>query len=266
MSERNIEVVRAIHAAFNAGGVDTAFGMFAANFECDMSRAIGFNVDRDLYDLAGFRRLVEEYASSWEVFELRPEEFLAAGDQVVTPFANRARGRAGIEVQGRGAFVWTVRDGAVVRACLFQERDEALKAAGLIGAMSGENVEIVRRVMDAWNRRDLGAVMTLIEPDIEVEVSIGSPIDGTYHGLQAGSGFLKELWSQFESYRSEMTECIPAGDQVFVGVLHVGTGKGSGAKVEMPGWQVWGFHSGKLISWRNLASRSEALEAAGLLE
>jgi ketosteroid isomerase-like protein len=131
VSRHNIELVCAVHAAFNAGEVEAAFSLFAPDFECDMSRAIGLNVDRDLYDLAGFRRLVDEYASSWEAFELGPEEFLAAGDRVVTPFTNRARGRAGIEVRGRGTFVWTVRDGAVVRACLFQERDEALKAAGL---------------------------------------------------------------------------------------------------------------------------------------
>jgi ketosteroid isomerase-like protein len=111
--------------------------------------------------------------------------------------------------------------------------------------MSEENVEIVRRVMDAWNRRDLGAAAALVEPEVEVEVSIGSPIDGTYHGVEAGLGFLAELWSQFESYRSEMTECMPAGDQVYVGVLHVGTGKGSGAKVEMPGWAGLGFPLGQ---------------------
>ncbi len=131
VSRPNIELVRSVHAAFNAGDVDAAFNMLAPDFECDMSRAIGLNVDRDFYDLAGFRRLVTEYASNWEAFELGPEEFLASGDQVVTPFTNRGRGRAGIEVRGRGTFVWTVRDGAVVRACLFQERGEALEAAGL---------------------------------------------------------------------------------------------------------------------------------------
>jgi ketosteroid isomerase-like protein len=41
------------------------------------------------------------------------------------------RGRDGIEVQSRGIVVWTVREGLIVRFCLYQDRREALEAAGL---------------------------------------------------------------------------------------------------------------------------------------
>jgi ketosteroid isomerase-like protein len=131
MSEENVEIVREGYAAFNRGDVDAAFEAFAPEFECDMSRAVGVNVARDIYDLEQFRRLFDEYVGSWEFFQLGPDEFLDAGDRVVVPFTNRARGRGGIELQGRGTFVWTIRDGAIVRACLYQEREEALEAAGL---------------------------------------------------------------------------------------------------------------------------------------
>ena len=47
------------------------------------------------------------------------------------PFTNVARGRDGIEVQARGVWVWTIRDGACARVTLYQEREEALEAAGL---------------------------------------------------------------------------------------------------------------------------------------
>ena len=96
-----------------------------------MSRAVGFNVDQDIYDLDQFRRLFDEFVDTWESFQLGPEEFLDAGNDVVVPFTNRVRGRDGIELQARGTFVWTIRDGAIVRACLYQERAEALEAAGL---------------------------------------------------------------------------------------------------------------------------------------
>jgi uncharacterized protein len=131
MSEENVEVVRAAFDAYNRGDVEAAFKDLAPEFECDMSRAVGFNVDRDTYNRDQFRRLFDEYVRSWESFRLGPEEFLDAGDHVVVPFTNRARGRDGIELQGRGTFVWTIRGGAVVRACLYQDRDEALEAAGL---------------------------------------------------------------------------------------------------------------------------------------
>ena len=131
MSQENVEVVRQGYEAFNRGDIEAAFKHFAPDFECDMSRAVGFNVDRDIYDLDQFRRLFDEYVGSWEDFRLGADEFLDAGDDVVVPFTNRVRGRDGIELQGRGTFVWTIRDGPVVRACLYQERAEALEAAGL---------------------------------------------------------------------------------------------------------------------------------------
>ncbi|MGH2992133.1 MAG: nuclear transport factor 2 family protein [Solirubrobacterales bacterium] len=131
MSQENVEIVRAAFDAYNRGDVGAAFKDAAPDFELDMSRAVGFNIDRDVYDLAQFRRLLAEFAGSWESFRLGADEFIDAGEHVVTPFTNRARGRDGIELQARGAWVWTIRDRAIVRGCLYQEREEALEAAGL---------------------------------------------------------------------------------------------------------------------------------------
>ena len=72
-----------------------------------------------------------EFAALWESFRLEIHEFIDAGDQVVTPFTNHLRGREGIELEGRGAWVWTIRDALIVQVCLYQERREALEAAGL---------------------------------------------------------------------------------------------------------------------------------------
>jgi hypothetical protein len=41
------------------------------------------------------------------------------------------RGRDGIEVQARGAWLCTIRDGLVARICLYQEVQAARAAAGL---------------------------------------------------------------------------------------------------------------------------------------
>jgi ketosteroid isomerase-like protein len=133
MSQENVEIVRRAYDAFNRGDIDAAFKAVAPDFEFDMSRAVGFNIDRDVYDLIQFRRLFDEYVGSWEAFRLGPDEFIDAGEHVVVPFTNRASGRGGIEVQARGTINWRIRDGALVSACLYQERDEALKGAGLPG-------------------------------------------------------------------------------------------------------------------------------------
>jgi ketosteroid isomerase-like protein len=53
-------------------------------------------------------------------------------DTVVLIGRVQERGRAsGIAVESRGAAVWTLRDGKIVRFKIYQSSDEALKALGL---------------------------------------------------------------------------------------------------------------------------------------
>jgi ketosteroid isomerase-like protein len=51
----------------------------------------------------------------------------------VVPNTATFRGRQGIEVVARSAFVFTVENGQITRFRLFQERAEALQSAGLRG-------------------------------------------------------------------------------------------------------------------------------------
>ena len=62
---------------------------------------------------------------------LEPQEFIEAGEHVVVPCTFHATGRDGIELQARVTWTFTIRDGAVERICLYQERQEALEAVGL---------------------------------------------------------------------------------------------------------------------------------------
>jgi len=129
MSQENVEIVRRCYEAFDRGDLDAAFEDFAPDFALDLSRAIG--IDRGTYNLAQFRRLTEQFAENWESARYEADELIDAGEHVVMPFTNRLRGRDGIEVQARGIWLGTIRDGLIVRICLYQELDEALQAAGL---------------------------------------------------------------------------------------------------------------------------------------
>src|SRR2546423_70825 len=129
MSQENVEIVRRSYEALDRGDIDAAFEDFAPDFELDMSRAIG--MDRSMYSLAQFRRLTEQFAETWESVRYEADELIDAGEHVVMPFTNRFRGRDGIEVQARGTWLGTIRDGVIVRICLYQELQEALEAAGL---------------------------------------------------------------------------------------------------------------------------------------
>ena len=129
MSRANVELIRRQIEALNRKDWDAAFKDAAPEAEFDLSRAVG--IDRGVYTLGQMRRLAEEFAKAWESVQYGADEFIDAGEHVVTPFTNHLRGRDGIEVQARGTWVFTIHDGAVVRACLYQEFEEALEAAGL---------------------------------------------------------------------------------------------------------------------------------------
>jgi ketosteroid isomerase-like protein len=129
MSQENVELIRRQIEALNRQDWDAALKDAAPEAEFDLSRAVG--IDRGVYTFSQTRRLMEEFAKAWESVQYGADEFIDAGEHVVTPFTNHLRGRDGIEVEARGIWVWTIRDGAIVRVCLYQEREEALEAAGL---------------------------------------------------------------------------------------------------------------------------------------
>jgi ketosteroid isomerase-like protein len=131
MSEENVEIVRAFIDAADRADWDAMLKDAAPEFEVDLSRAVG--PLHGVYRLDQVRPLLEEFAESWEAplrFEAT-DEFIEAGEHVVLPWTMYVRGRDGIEVPSRVTWVWTIRDGAIVRMCMYQERQEALEAVGL---------------------------------------------------------------------------------------------------------------------------------------
>jgi ketosteroid isomerase-like protein len=129
MSQENVEIVRAAVDAANGGDWDAVFKDAAPSFEVDLSRAVG--PLHGVYGLDQWRSAVEDFAGSWESLRFETGELIDAGEHVVVPWTMHARGRDGIEVPSRVTWVWSIRNGAIVRACMYQERQEALEAAGL---------------------------------------------------------------------------------------------------------------------------------------
>ena len=129
MSQENVEIVRAVLEKLNRGEWDAVVEDNGPDFQFDFSRAIG--PQRGVFGPDGVPEFFRELAEHWESIRFEADEFLIAGDCVVTPFTNRFRGRDGIEVQARAALVWTLSDRKVASVTFYQERREALEAAGL---------------------------------------------------------------------------------------------------------------------------------------
>jgi ketosteroid isomerase-like protein len=115
--------------AYNREDSDAFVKDAAPGFELDFSRAVG--PWRGVFGLDQARRVVEEFQETWESDWVEPHEFIEAGDHVVMPGTQHLKGRDGIEVVVRATFVFTIRNGAIERNTMYQEKEDALEALGL---------------------------------------------------------------------------------------------------------------------------------------
>jgi ketosteroid isomerase-like protein len=130
MSEENVEIVRKAIEAWNRRDVAAARALWRSDAEVDWSRSLGplKGVYRGRGESQSFQ---DEFWSTFEEVELEPHGFTDAGSDVVVPNTAHLRGREGVEVIARSTFVFTVENGQITRLRMFQERAEALEAAGL---------------------------------------------------------------------------------------------------------------------------------------
>ena len=135
--------------------------------------------------------------------------------------------------------------------------------------MSQENVEIVRRVAEAYNRRDVGAMLNQLHPEIEwqpwlqVQLGGGATVYRGHHGVREGIRDGEEAFSEIQAQPSEIRDL---GDRaVAIGHLRA-RGKESGAITESAIAWIVEFKDGKVIRVREYLDPGEALKAAGLSE
>jgi ketosteroid isomerase-like protein len=132
--------------------------------------------------------------------------------------------------------------------------------------MSQENVEVVTRLVEAWNAADVEAILVLFHVECEVVFPPEVPEPGPFRGHAELRGWIEGFLAAWESHRAEVVE-VTVEDGVVLAMLHL-TGRGSESGIEMDETDahLFAFRDGKVISWRNFADRTEALEAAGLSE
>ena len=81
--------------------------------------------------VAGVRQFFHRWEGPLAGYEFELEEAIDMGDEVFTVLRQRAKGKgSGVPVEGRIAQIWTFREGKVVRYRGFQDKAEALRAAG----------------------------------------------------------------------------------------------------------------------------------------
>jgi ketosteroid isomerase-like protein len=130
MSQENVEIVRRAIEAANRGDWDGVLRDAAPDLVFDNSRALGewrgVQIGHDQV-----KRMFEAFAEPWESIRVDLDEVIEVDDRVLDRRTATMHGRGGIEVTTTTYYVSTFRGGKVIRIVYFENRAEALEAAGL---------------------------------------------------------------------------------------------------------------------------------------
>ena len=134
--------------------------------------------------------------------------------------------------------------------------------------MSQENVELVRRAYEAFNRAGLDALLEYVHPDAEYDITAAiGPYAGVYYGRTAIRNLFADYFEAWESVRLKPEDFIEVDeDRVVVPFRVHARGKGSGVEVEAQITHVWTVRDGKAVRMAAYNDKAEALEAVGLSE
>jgi uncharacterized protein len=127
-----------------------------------------------------------------------------------------------------------------------------------------ENVELLKRGYEAFNRGELEAVFARLDPEIEWVTDERVPFAGTYHGHDEIRRLLRDQQEVFGQLTMEPYEFFETGDQVVAFVRQRARGHASGAEIVITIGHLWTIRDGKAVRWQGFPEREKALEAAAL--
>jgi ketosteroid isomerase-like protein len=130
VSQENVEVVRRRIEFYNRRDLEALRTLHDPDVELDWSVSPG--VQAGVYrGIDAVERVYTDGFDGWQEILVEPDCLMDAGESIVVPNISRLRGREGIEVSAQSTVVFTVRDRRLIRVCLYQKTEEALKAVGL---------------------------------------------------------------------------------------------------------------------------------------
>jgi ketosteroid isomerase-like protein len=133
--------------------------------------------------------------------------------------------------------------------------------------MSQQNAEIVRRGIDAFNRRDVDLLADLTTPDFEWFPALPGSLEADgYRGREGMETYFAEIRGTWEQLRVLVDDVRDLGDGALVLGRTEGRGRASGVQVDAPIGIVFDFRRGKVSRVRAHLDHGEALKAVGLAE
>jgi ketosteroid isomerase-like protein len=133
--------------------------------------------------------------------------------------------------------------------------------------MSTENAEILRRLNEAFNRRDIDDAVQYLDPQVELHPGVQVPDEESrYLGRDGLTEWFRSATEPWEKITVEHKELIDVpGDRVLAVERWVFRGR-DGIELELELPNVYAFRDGLIVRIDGFTDKAEALEAAGFEE
>ena len=133
--------------------------------------------------------------------------------------------------------------------------------------MSEENLDIPRRLIDAYNRGDIPSFLDYLDPDVEW-IPIMAALEGrVYRGHAGVRRWLDDLATDWEYFEPCYEEYHDLGDRVLILGRWRARGRSSGVELtNQPAAWLYKIKDGRAVWMRTFTDRAEALESAGVSE
>jgi ketosteroid isomerase-like protein len=131
--------------------------------------------------------------------------------------------------------------------------------------MSQENVDVVRRMWEAFLAADVRTALSFCDRDVEWDGS-NLPDGGVGRGHEVILDHVRRWAEQWEDWTVEVERVVDAGsEQVVLFMRETGVSR-SGLRMSERHAELYDLRDGKVVRRRGFSDPDEALEAAGLSE
>jgi ketosteroid isomerase-like protein len=129
--------------------------------------------------------------------------------------------------------------------------------------MSSEDVELIRRLHEAWLAGDRETALAGVHPDIEWVEPYDAPEPETHLGAEGIEESMAEWTAPFEDFSFEIRELRDLGDGLVLARVHQrGRARGSTVPIESTIFHLWTVREGRAARAEMFRTEEEALEAA----
>jgi ketosteroid isomerase-like protein len=131
--------------------------------------------------------------------------------------------------------------------------------------VSAENVEVVRRLLEAWNKGEDVVGLGLIAEDVEYVNPPDAMEPGTRHGQEGWNRAFSMVRESYDEAHVEIERVVEVDDArvLILATMHV-QGRGSQVPVAAEQSYLWTLRDGQAIRFEWFWGHEAGLEAAGL--